>query len=223
MEYHLKNFSVFPPELQEFLIMSVDFLLKHNFLKFGEEPFLQVEGAPMGSKFLTSLANLFRSWWEKDFIFDCQNPFCEEIVWYGCYIDDFLIVRDHYVAPVDCFLGYVNCNSCNLRFTGSWNMDEIHFLDVTLRGDNHQVLSSLFRKPSVGNTILSASSSHPHHPIAVIQRESSLGLYTRWGFWDWGKGDCNQIGGHGEEEGVDQQSLSISSRQEPWSYFLALK
>lgn len=114
-------YSLFPPEVQEFLMMSIRFLLEHIFLKFDTNFYDQMKGDPMGSKFSPSLANLFMSWWEEGSIFDCDNPFSDALIWYGCYIDDLLMVWDRYVAPVECFLRYVNCNICNLRFTGVWN------------------------------------------------------------------------------------------------------
>lgn len=76
------------------------------------------------------------------------------------------------MAPVDCFLRYVNSNPCNLKFTGIWDDCFINFLDITLTGDvgKGKVITSLYRKPSAGNTLLRANSCHPQHTILAVPK-----------------------------------------------------
>lgn len=66
----------------------------------------------------------------------------------------------------------------------------IPFLDLTLEGDNNtsHVVTSIYRKPDEGNTILDANSCHPKstiHSIPTgeyinIKRATSLGTFFRW-------------------------------------------
>lgn len=57
--WFLDIYSDFSDELKMFLISAVIFLLKHNFIKFDNEYYLQISGATMGAKFSPALANIF--------------------------------------------------------------------------------------------------------------------------------------------------------------------
>lgn len=46
-----------------------------KFLMFDGQFYLQATGASMGAKFSPSLANIYMAWWERDNIFDFENPF----------------------------------------------------------------------------------------------------------------------------------------------------
>lgn len=74
--------------------------------------------------------------------------------------------------PIQEFLVYVNNNTHIVRFTGSWNLESIRFLDLMLKGDlsNGRVCTSLFRKPLGGNTLLKANSCRPKHKGAAIPK-----------------------------------------------------
>lgn len=68
------------------------------------------------------------------------------------------------------FLEYVNANDVNLRFIGTFSRTSVNFLDLTLEGktETGKVMTSIYRKPYAGNTILHAKSSHPKHIIRAI-------------------------------------------------------
>lgn len=61
------------------LVTCLEYLLAHNYFRFDEVRYLQIEGAPMGSKFTPCLANLFMAWWEEQFVFSVYNPFGEAL------------------------------------------------------------------------------------------------------------------------------------------------
>lgn len=85
----------------------------------------------MGSKFSPSLANLYMVYWEELYIFSDTNPYAGSIVWYGCYIEDFIIIWDGDVASISHFLSHANCYDLNLQFTGNFSSDFVLFLDLT--------------------------------------------------------------------------------------------
>lgn len=89
---------------------------------------------------------------------------------YGCYNDDILLVWRQDVAPIQRFLEYLNSNDCNLKLTGQWDPVSVNFLDITLRGNptTGKVETSLYRKPTAGNTLLHADSYHTPHTIAAV-------------------------------------------------------
>lgn len=74
IEQNLIKHSQYSKEVCQFLVMTVEFLLKHNFFSFDGKFFLQVEGAPMGSTFSPFLSNLFMSSLEAEYIFSANNP-----------------------------------------------------------------------------------------------------------------------------------------------------
>lgn len=115
MAFHLERYGALPSNIQEFILSCVDFLLIHNYFRFDSVYYLQIEGAPIGSTFSPSLANLFMTWWEERCIFSVDNHFGR--------------------AKVQNFLEYLNTNDCNFGFTDHWNASEINFMDVTLIGD----------------------------------------------------------------------------------------
>lgn len=106
------------------------------------------------------------AWWEEHCVFSVTNPFVDAIVWYGRYIDDLLVVW----RSDQQFLQYLNSNDCNLSFTEHWDPFTINFLDVTLMGNTttSKVETSLFRKPTAGNTLLRADSCHTSHTVAAV-------------------------------------------------------
>lgn len=84
-----------------------------------------------------------------------------------------MILWDRDVAPVlDCYLVDLSSNNCNLKFMVMWDETTINFLDIGLKGDVTlgKVTTSLFRKPTSGNTILQANSCHAKHTILAISR-----------------------------------------------------
>lgn len=108
--FYLRKYSASPPDLQEFILKSIEFLLTHNYFSFDSSFYLQIEGALMGSKFSPSLVNFFMAWWKEYCIFSVDKPYEDAIVWYGRYINDLLLVWDLKVASVPGFLEYINSN-----------------------------------------------------------------------------------------------------------------
>lgn len=88
--------------------------------------------------------------------------------WYR-YIDDIFIIWDGFEDMLQQCLLTMNRNDFNLSFTMSFDKKCITFLDVEIyKGENGKLCSKLYRKPTVGNTILDASSFHPQPLIDSI-------------------------------------------------------
>lgn len=71
---------MYDKDLQNFIVISADFLLEHNYFIFNQTYFFQCRGeigASGGggvSHFLPSLANLYMGWWEEDFFSLALTP-----------------------------------------------------------------------------------------------------------------------------------------------------
>ncbi|XP_053571501.1 uncharacterized protein LOC128661250 [Bombina bombina] len=97
------------------------------------------------------------------------------------FIDDMIFIVDE----TDCegfsisdFLEYLNTNSSKLKFTREFNSSVVNFLDLTLEGvvEHGTIISSTYRKPTAGNTILHAQSAHPPHLLRSIPKSQFLRL-----------------------------------------------
>lgn len=64
IDWFLNVYGGYSVELRDFIILSVEYLLKHNFLIFDRQFYLQSTRASMGAKFSPSLANIYMTWWE---------------------------------------------------------------------------------------------------------------------------------------------------------------
>lgn len=123
----------------------------------------------MGAKFSPSLANLYLGWWERSHIFACDSPRRMDTLFYCRYIDDLLFVVSEKAGSLDEWLTYLNDNDLNLKFTGNSSFTSINYLDIHLEGKNGKVTTNIFRKPTTGNTLLRADSSHPKHTLKAIR------------------------------------------------------
>lgn len=73
------------------------------------------------------------------------------------------------------FLYQLNHNNFNLTFTMTWDCCSITCLDVTIHKDENGLLtSSLYRKPTAGNSIPHTSSFHPQALISSIPYSQCL-------------------------------------------------
>ncbi|XP_073485027.1 uncharacterized protein [Aquarana catesbeiana] len=92
----------------------------------------------MGANFAPSYANLAMGYWEKNFITH-NNPYCANIVFFGRYIDDIIIIWDGPIDLVPRFVEHCNSNPYSLSFTHVYDHINLTFLDLDLgRPGNRQ-------------------------------------------------------------------------------------
>lgn len=86
---------------------------------------------------------------------------CHALTWHR-YIDDIFLIWDCTAQQLKELLTRLNNNSFNLTFTMEYSTTHISFFDVDVRVDSSgYIKTSLFRKPTSGNTILRANSRNP--------------------------------------------------------------
>lgn len=84
------------------------------------------------------------------------------IIMWQIYIDDILLIWDGPWDLLEMFLRALSNNTFNLSFTYQVSQEKITFLDLYIKIDPEgRLSSSLYRKPSAGNTILHFYSFHP--------------------------------------------------------------
>lgn len=142
------------PQQITFLINLVRFILTHNYFMFLEKYFSQTCGTAIGASLAPSFANLFMGYWESHFIWT-NNPYSEHLVYFGCYIDDILLI---WHGPLDVlmnFILYCNNNPFAIIFTSVIEEQTLIVLDLELSNDkNGDIIAKTHFKPTVGNACL---------------------------------------------------------------------
>lgn len=102
--------------------------------------------------------NLFYLFFRED-----MQTLVEYIPLWRRYIDDVFLIWTGSREELSCFFDGLKSNSYNLSFTMEANQSTLTFLDITIFVNPDRTIgTTLFRKPSAGNSLLHATSSHPH-------------------------------------------------------------
>lgn len=75
-----KRDDPYPPT--HFLLEILELILEKNYFKFMDRFFLQIKGVAMGSATAPSIANLFMSAFETEYILNVSNPFAQYILFF---------------------------------------------------------------------------------------------------------------------------------------------
>lgn len=97
--------------------------------------------------------------WENQYIHH-NNPFLANIIFFGRYIDDIIIIWDGPLDLIQAFTTHCNNNKYGLSFTYNSNQTSLAFLDLELRYDNHEIYAKNYTKPTCGNSYLHFKSCH---------------------------------------------------------------
>lgn len=117
--------------------------------------------AQLWGKFCPQLCKLSNGLWESEYVTD-QNPFASQIVYYGHYIDDIIIIWDGSTDGVEQFLSYCNTNSFWISFNHATDQEKLTFLDLELYHEGSTIHASNYIKPTAGNSFLHYKSCcHP--------------------------------------------------------------
>ena len=116
-----------------------------NFI-FNGRIYQQIDGMAMGSSLGPLFANIFMSFHEKSWLYNCPSSF--KPLMYRRYVDDcFLLFKfsDH----IPLFLSYLNRQYSNISFSSELEKDgKLPFLDVEITRSNGRFFTSVYRKPT---------------------------------------------------------------------------
>ncbi|XP_075428447.1 uncharacterized protein LOC142466834 isoform X1 [Ascaphus truei] len=176
-EFFLHTHSTLSPAHIAFILDSIRFALTHNYFSFDQQFYLQTRGTAMGTSFAPSYANLFMGWWEMSHVFGDSNPFRHHVVFYKRYIDDLILIWSGGEEDLLKFIEYLAKNTLNLKFTHTYNQNQIQFLDLNLYVDiEYKIQSDIFRKENARNSLLHAKSCHARPLVRGIPRGQFLRL-----------------------------------------------
>jgi len=119
---------------------------RDNLFIFDNVLYKQVDGAPMGGCVSPSLAEIFMSHHERQWLNDCPAEF--KPVLYRRYVDDtFLLFKSPQHVPL--FLQYVNSKHPAINFTCESELDgKLSFLDIEITKTADSFSTSVYRKPT---------------------------------------------------------------------------
>ncbi|XP_069460848.1 uncharacterized protein [Ambystoma mexicanum] len=146
-----------------FIVELLELALCNNFFTFDETFYLQVSGTAMGAAFAPSLAVIFMSEYEQQFILHTNNPFREKMSWWFRYIDDIIFIWQENGTSLDNFLKWANDQTSEIQVTLEKSNQSINFLDLTISVKENKLICSLFRKEPDRNTLLHYRSFHPNN------------------------------------------------------------
>lgn len=137
------------------------FILSHNAFLFNDFPLLQVQGVAMGTLCAPSYAILYLGR-ECHIFSDIDLVYlCHTMTWHK-YIDNIFVVWDGPLDLLQTFLNKLKDNRFNLSFTHNYSPQEVPFLETLVRvDDSGNLTTTLYRKPTTGNSILRSDSAHP--------------------------------------------------------------
>lgn len=113
----------------------------------------------MGANFAPSYANLAMGYWEKNHIW-YNNPYSANIVFFGRYSDDIIVIWDGPVDLITLFVEHCNRNPYGLAFTHVFDSNNLIFLDLELSHKDGSIIARNYTKPTAGNSYLHVHSCH---------------------------------------------------------------
>lgn len=154
-----------------FILEATHFCLDHNYIQFDGQYYLQHSSIAMGAHFVSSYANLTMGLWENEYIWH-NNPFTPNLIYYGRYIDDIIIIWDGPATLVEDLVAHCKNNMFGLSFTHVCDPTTLAFLDLELSHLDNAFIAKNDFKPTACNSYLHFSSCHPpqgtqhtHKPI----------------------------------------------------------
>ncbi|CAJ0944101.1 unnamed protein product [Ranitomeya imitator] len=174
VDYYLSTRGRQYYEHNRFVIQALEFCLTRNYFLFDGKYFHQLRGTAMGSPCAPSYANLLLGWWEENVVFGDTTE--SNIILWLRYIDDVFVIWKGDEKSFQTFVTGLNSNDLGLQFTFESNACRLPFLDVVIeKGEDGQLYTSTYRKPTASNSLLRWESNHPF----PLRRGIPKGQYLR--------------------------------------------
>ena len=109
---------------------------------------------------------------EEKILKDCDK---KPLTWWRC-IDDIFMLWQHGKKELKKILEFLNCYHPTIKFTADYSREETHFLDVSVRKINNQLVTHIYIKPTDTHQYLHASSCHVYHSKKSILYSKALRL-----------------------------------------------
>ena len=157
------------------IIEGLKICLKNNNSVFAGEHLLQTNGTATGAPNSCSYADIAVEPIDNA-IFDEMKTTYSEILYYGRYRDDCLVLWCGIEDKLDSFLTFLNEQSPDLKFTMEIGGKSICFLDLKISIINQKLVTTVYSKPTDSHLYLHKQSCHNKSSIDGIQKGVALCL-----------------------------------------------
>ena len=148
----------------EQIIQGMSVCLGMGYFIYDSQLYFQGQGLAMGSPISPVLANIYMEQFEKNVLHSFESP---PRVWWRYVDDTFVVIKRNLV---DTFLVHLNSGDSAIQFTMETEsrLGELPFLDCLVKRVGTSLRTTLYRKPTDTEKILSFSSAHPKSVYAGI-------------------------------------------------------
>lgn len=151
-----------------FIIESLQFVLKNNSFKYNNEYYLQTTGTAMGTIMAPTYAHLVMAYLEVKLWDNCKSYFGDDVMKsivknYWRFIDDSFLIWYPNWGSVEEFLRIINNIHAAFNFTHKISTGENHFLDITIINNYGHIERDIYSKPTDSHQYLHFHSSHSNH------------------------------------------------------------
>jgi hypothetical protein len=155
-------------EMEQTLTL-ITLILNQNYFYHDKKYYEQTNVLAMGAPTSALFADIFLQHIEHNFVISIISK--RNILYYCRYVDDILILYNEENSNIVSILDQFNNISPSLDFTCEIETNNsLNFLVITIKKNiNHELVFSIYRKPSATDTIINFQSSHPpeHKNLAV--------------------------------------------------------
>ena len=150
----------------------IELVTSQNFFLFNNKKYLMQDGLPMGSALSGLLADFYIDYIEQIIFSKKYQLFTKDIIYYGRYVDDILIIHNSSSANTVALLNLFN-NIDKVKFTCEKETNNtLNFLDLTITKDipNKKLSFDIYRKPTSTDIIIPKTSHcHPNQKMSAFR------------------------------------------------------
>lgn len=167
MSLHTDRFS------KNFILNGLKIILNYNTFTWNNRYFKQLQGVAMGTKVAPTYAILTIGYLEKSFYEICYTKLGPTISDYiklnfFRFIDDCFLLWNNEFGNIEEITTILNSINNNIKYTSSHSDTKLSFLDVLVYIKNNKLETTIYKKPTESNSILSFNSNHPRHTLRNI-------------------------------------------------------
>ena len=156
-----------------FILESIDFILKNNTFMFNGENYLQLCGTAMGTIFSPTYATLIVGYLENKMYIIIEINYGIDVRKYieenwDRFLDDcFTLLDENKISAID-LLNILNSLNPNIKFTMEVSKTNIPFLDILVNKNEKTLWMDIYSKPTDAKRYVPFSSCHPKHCLTNI-------------------------------------------------------
>jgi len=165
LDQFLIDRSCFPRSQIKFILKLARWVLKNNYVTFGDSTYLQIRGTAMGTPCAVVVACIYMHTLEQEALnqFAYQRSIIRSIFLFIRFLDDYIMAISDYDTGI-AFMEILNSRRDNIHITFKITNFEAQFLDLTLYKTGLDKMSvRSYIKPMNKHLFIPPTSCHPPH------------------------------------------------------------